>query len=77
LNEKSPEDDWRRYFFLVLKSGVAESTYQALKTRFIKWAIPDTMKVPSKIATLIEPREFLEVANMNHEKDEAKEPESP
>jgi hypothetical protein len=69
--------NWREYFYNICEAGVSESTYQALKTRFIKWALPETMKTLSKIATLIEPSQFIEVASLDQaQKSEAKDHEA-
>ena len=65
------------YFLVISSTAMGEATYYAVKNRFIEWALPETMRALAKIATLIEPKEFLEAANMNQEKDEAKEPEAP
>jgi hypothetical protein len=65
------------YFLIISTQGMSEATYYAIKNRFIEYALPETMRVLSKIATLIEPKEFLEVANMSQEKDEVKETEAP
>jgi hypothetical protein len=69
--------DLEIYFLIISSHGMAEATYYAVKNRFIEWALPETMRVLSKISTLIEPKEFIEAVNINQEKDEVKEPETP
>lgn len=63
------------YFLVITTRGLSEGAYQSVKNRFIKWAFPDVMRVLSRIATLIEPSQFLEAVDLDpNQKREAVEP---
>jgi hypothetical protein len=76
IKEASEKKDRKTIFMIISSSSMGEPTYYAIKNRFIEWALPETMRVLSKIATLIEPSQFLEVASLDQaQKSEVKEPE--
>lgn len=68
-------EDWGRWLIAITKAGLGEATYNALSTRFIDWAFPDVMRALSKIATIIEPAQFLEMANLDQAQKKEPEPD--
>jgi hypothetical protein len=58
------EDEFERFFLFTHDLNLAPTSFQALKSEFLRWSIPVTMTIFEKLSRLIDPdlyREMLQI----------------